>query len=149
MIFFLGRYNCQVFLQQYFTIPATALQANPIFSDGYKGVDLTPFTAKDGCIQIIPVGNGKIEMPEINFSGGNKQWPVQNWDDIEQYSDALKRRIQKVILNVTDYKPVAKFFLGIGTFILLRGLLTKAILSSVERRIYPLGPVKRHGTATG
>ncbi|MEO6631118.1 MAG: hypothetical protein ABIN13_05325, partial [Mucilaginibacter sp.] len=140
--FFLGRYNCQVFLQQYFTIPAEALEANPIFAEGYKGVDLTSFTAKDGSIQIIPVGNGEIKMPDINFSGGNKQWPVQNWDNIEQYSDALKQRIQKVIMNVTDYKPVAKFFLGIGTFILLRGLLTKAILSTMKQEFARWGLLK-------
>ncbi|WP_295801267.1 patatin-like phospholipase family protein [Mucilaginibacter sp.] len=140
--FFLGRYNCQVFLQQYFTIPATGLEANPIFAAGYRGVDLTQFTAKDGSIQILPVGNDEIKMPEINFCGGNKQWPVQNWDAIEQYSGALKSRIQKVILNVTDYKPVAKFFLFIGTFILLRGLLTKAILSTLKEEFTSWGLLK-------
>lgn len=134
--YFLGRYNCQVFLQQYFTIPAAALSINPIFKEGYAGVkDLSPFTAKDGGIQIIPVGNQLLTMPEINFSGGNKKWPEQNWDSIDQYSGALKQRIEKVILNVTAYKPVPKFFLRIGAFILLRGLLAKAILKTVKQEL--------------
>ena len=134
--YFLGRYNCQVFLQQYFTIPAAALSINPIFKEGYAGVkDLSPFTAKDGGIQIIPVGNQLLTMPDINFSGGNKKWPEQNWDSIDQYSGALKQRIEKVILNVTAYKPVPKFFLRIGAFILLRGLLAKAILKTVKQEL--------------
>jgi hypothetical protein len=134
--YFLGRYNCQVFLQQYFTIPAAALSINPIFKEGYAGVkDLSAFTAKDGGIQIIPVGNQPLAMPDINFSGGNKKWPEQNWNSIEQYSGALEQRIQKVILNVTAYKPVAKFFLRIGTFILLRGLLAKAVLKTVKQEL--------------
>jgi len=134
--YFLGRYNCQVFLQQYFTIPAAALSINPIFKEGYAGVkDLSPFTAKDGGIQIIPVGNQLLTMPDINFSGGNKKWPEQNWDSIDQYSGALKQRIEKVILNVTAYKPVPKFFLRIGAFILLRGLLAKAILKAVKQEL--------------
>ncbi|SHM80686.1 patatin-like phospholipase family protein [Mucilaginibacter sp. OK098] len=134
--YFLGRYNCQVFLQQYFTISAASLSINPIFKEGYAGVkDLSPFTAKDGGIQIIPVGNQPLAMPDINFSGGNKKWPEQSWDNIEQYSDALEQRIQKVIMNVTTYNPVAKFFLGIGTFILLRGMLAKAALKTVKQEL--------------
>lgn len=134
--YFLGRYNCQVFLQQYFTIPAAALSINPIFKEGYAGVkDLSPFTAKDGGIQIIPVGNQPLAMPDINFSKGNKKWPEQNWDDIRQYYGALEQRIGKLILNVTAYKPVAKFFLRIGTYVILRSLVAKAILKTVKQEL--------------
>jgi hypothetical protein len=117
--YFLGRYNCQVFLQQYFTIPAAALSINPIFKEGYAGVkDLSPFTAKDGGIQIIPVGNQPMAMP-----------------DIRQYYGALEQRIGKLILNVTTYKPVAKFFLRIGTYVILRSLVAKALLKTVKQEL--------------
>jgi hypothetical protein len=64
--FFLGRGNCERFLREHFTVPADS--KNPIFKDGYKGINPQLFKARDGRRQIIPLFHPeaeKIYMPEF------------------------------------------------------------------------------------
>ena len=43
--YYLGRYNCEIFLRDYFTVTEAALRENAIFRDGYEGADTTLFTS--------------------------------------------------------------------------------------------------------
>ena len=131
--YFLGRHNCKIFLRDYFTIPDRAKNENPIFKAGYQDIDTDKYRSKvDGNWQIIPiVEEVDYTFPQFAFSSGSN-WPVQNWEAISQYSGVLKKRVQALILNLVKYKPVHKFFLWIGTRILLRGMITKAMLATIK-----------------
>lgn len=133
--FFLGRYNCEVFLREYFTIPATDAQVNPIFQKGYEGIPATDFCNKKGERQIIPIVNKNVPVfPNLVFSSGGS-WPKQQSQDIEVYTGALKKRIGAIIMNLVKYKPVSKFFLWIGTWVVLRGMLAKSAMKTVMQEL--------------
>src|SRR5690606_22303428 len=57
--YYLGRFNCEIFLRDYFTVPESALHGNAIFREGYAGVaskDSFSSTATgDKRYQIIPI----------------------------------------------------------------------------------------------
>lgn len=131
--YFLGRYNCKIFLRDYFTIPDSAKNENPIFKAGYEGIDADKYRSQvDRNWQIIPiVDDVDYTFPQLTFSSGSN-WPVLNWAVISKFNSALKRRVQAIILNLVKYKPVHKFFLWIGTRILLRGMIAKAVLGTIK-----------------
>lgn len=131
--YFLGRHNCKIFLRDYFTVPDHAKDENPIFKAGYQGIDTAKYRSEvDGNWQIIPiVGEVDYSFPQFAFSSGSN-WPVQNWEAVSKYSGVLKKRVQALILNLVKYKAVHKFFLWIGTRILLRGMITKAMLATIK-----------------
>jgi hypothetical protein len=131
--YFLGRYNCKIFLRDYFTIPDNAKNENPIFKAGYEGIDSNKYRSQvDHNWQIIPIVNEvDYTFPQLVFSSGSN-WPALNWKVISKFNYALKRRVQSLILNLVKYKPVHKFFLWIGTRILLRGMIAKAVLGIIK-----------------
>ena len=134
--FFLGRYNCKIFLRDYFTIANEYLEDNEIFKEGYKNADQLKFRGKDNSWQIIPIIDDpndlkKYEFPKINFSSG-LDWPKQRWADIEIYTSAMKKRVEKIILNLVSYSRINKFLLFIGTRILIRRLLAKSIMNTIK-----------------
>jgi hypothetical protein len=131
--YFLGRYNCKIFLRDYFTIPDSAKNENPIFKAGYEGINSDQYRSQvDRNWQIIPIVNDvDYTFPQLTFSSGGN-WPAVNWNMVSKFTSALKRRIQSLILNLVKYKPVHKFFLWIGTRILLRGMIAKAVLGTIK-----------------
>lgn len=131
--YFLGRHNCKIFLRDYFTIPDSAKNENPIFKAGYEGIDSAKYRSQvDHNWQIIPiVGEVDYTFPQLTFSSGSN-WPVLNWSAISEFNGALKKRIQAIILNLVKYKPVHKFLLWIGTRILLRGMIARAVLGAIK-----------------
>ncbi len=81
----LGQYNCEQFLRNHFTIPIEKLESHPIFSLGYKGIDLRPYTStRSPSVQIIPVF-GKQQHPI--------EWPVLSHDPISSQKKAIRKRI--------------------------------------------------------
>lgn len=135
--YFLGRFNCEMFLRNYFTIPAEALENNPIFKDGYSGSDKEQFKSEDGKYQIIPIFSArpsKNYFPVPTFSGGT-DWPVISDRKIESFRQPLKRRIQALIMNAVEVKGVNKLLLWIGAKILLNKVLTNAALSSIKESL--------------
>lgn len=51
--FLLGRRNCQLFLQKYFSVPEE--KNNPILSFGYEGIDQFQVPTKDGKSRFLPI----------------------------------------------------------------------------------------------
>ena len=139
--FYLGRYNCEMFLRNYFTIPAKDLDAHPIFSEGYKGIDKRAFKSfHDDAYQIIPIfskiDKGYYPMPV--FSSGN-QWPSVDANMVKQFEPAIKKRIEAILLYAF---PVAGFW----GFILR--LATKWLLSrKIGQKLVELitGSLEKHG----
>lgn len=136
--YYLGRYNCKIFLRDYFTMPASAVAVNPIFRDGYAGIDLSRFTSKvDGSIQIIPVfENVDYTFPIYNFKSGT-DWPTIQGFTITNYNKALKNRIQAIMLNIADLRPGIRFILKLaaGTFLnqLISDKVMKVILGELKK----------------
>jgi predicted acylesterase/phospholipase RssA len=132
--YFLGRYNCKIFLRDYFTIPAAALEQNLIFKNGYQGVDKSKFkSTHDDSYQIIPIVDDKTDytFPDIKFSSGTN-WPSIQNKDIDQYQSAISKRIQAILLNFTPLSSFSKGLLWIGAKILLNRTLTDAALSKIK-----------------
>jgi predicted acylesterase/phospholipase RssA len=142
--YFLGRYNCQVFLRDYFTIPAEAVDANPIFRVGYAGVDRSQFKSTvDGSIQIIPVffPAGQPAFPVYHFTSGTS-WPVQDWKNFSRFEGPLRDRIQAVLLNTKKLSGLNRGLLWAGSRLLLRRMLSDAVLDTIKKELTTWGLVK-------
>lgn len=96
---FLGRFNCETFLRNYFTIPAQALENNKIFRDGYEGINKEQFTSEDGRYQIIPIFSPKPSenyFPIPKFSNGSN-WPVIKERKIEKFRPLVKKGCRRLL----------------------------------------------------
>ena len=104
--FFLGRYNCYIFLRDYFTIPASALTQNPIFREGYHGINIAQFESKNpkmkGQYQIIPIFQ-QMDWPKMKFRSGS-DWPAIPEEDIKSFIPAIGDRAQTMAMNVIEWK---------------------------------------------
>ncbi|NUY79474.1 patatin-like phospholipase family protein [Flavobacterium sp. MAH-1] len=135
--YYLGRYNCEIFLRDYFTVPPEALELNPIFAQGYAGIDKTRFsTMATGEIryQIIPVFSPKPEPGTIKmpiFSGGTN-WPLIKEDEIDKFSKPIKKRIQKIVMNAAEFGWFTSSLLWIGAKVVLNGLLAKKVMQAIK-----------------
>lgn len=130
--YFLGRFNCEIFLRNYFTIPASALQNNTIFKNGYAGIDMTPFRAKDGSIQIIPIfapPAGSFPIP--TFSNGSN-WPVLQEKDIDRFQPMVKQRVQALLIKAVNISGLNKFLLWIGAKVVLNRTISNFVLKTIK-----------------
>jgi hypothetical protein len=135
--YFLGRYNCKIFLRDYFTIPDNAKNQNPIFRDGYMDINDKKYrsTKPENGWQIIPLVEEKdFNFPKIVFSSG-KNWPEQDWFIIEKFRKGLKNRIGTIILNIVKLSPFKKILLWIGTKLLLQGMIANAVLKTIKEEL--------------
>ena len=134
--YYLGRFNCEIFLRDYFTIPEEALTKNPIFRNGYAGIDKEDFkSSKDNSYQIIPIFSprpkeGYFPMPTFS-NGGN--WPVIKEEAIDKLKPHVKRRVQKVILNIVKLSFFNRVLLFIGSKVVLNRMLTDKIIGSIKK----------------
>ena len=135
--YFLGRHNCKIFLRDYFTIADSDKEANPIFAAGYKNITDTKYRSKveTSKWQIIPIVDDDVDytFPKM-FKPYDKNWPVQPPEAIDRYERAMAKRIGSVILNIVKFKPLVKFALVIGLF-LLRRKLARTILGTVKKEL--------------
>jgi len=139
--YYLGRFNCEIFLRDYFTIPEDDLALNPIFTGGYQSVDLKPFRSSDDKkqIQIIPIfterriGDYKFPMP--NFTSGTN-WPTIIERDIDRFSGAIRDRVQKVILNIASWSWIVKAFLFFGSQFVLKRIIANKVLTIIKDSLY-------------
>jgi len=130
--YFLGRFNCEIFLRNYFTIPASALQNNTIFKNGYAGIDMTPFRAKDGSIQIIPIfapPAGSFPIP--TFSNGSN-WPALREKDIDRFQPMVKQRVQALLIKAVNISGLNKFLLWIGAKVVLNRTISNFVLKTIK-----------------
>lgn len=136
--YFLGKYNCEMFLRKYFTIPEEALESNPIFAEGYSGVDKSKYVIEcpDGkrTYPIIPIF--KPEEPAAVFPiptfscGGN--WPKVSEDFINRYEKPIKKRAEKIILNIVKLSSSTLLFLKIGSFVVINKIISKKVINTIK-----------------
>ena len=139
--YYLGRFNCEIFLRDYFTIPVDAIEQNPIFREGYSNVSINNFSSNatgEKRVQIIPIFTppkppGTFLMPK--FSGGTN-WPVLHEKDIDRFEKPLKRRIEKVIMNVADLGGITGALVWAGTQIVLNRMLARKVLTVIKNSLY-------------
>jgi predicted acylesterase/phospholipase RssA len=138
--FYLGRYNCEIFLRDYFTIPEDAITKNPIFAEGYKGIDKSLYSSKfdKTKYQIIPIfttRDPKNEFPIPTFScGGN--WPKISENSINDYEKPIKNRVEKILLNIIKLKSSTLFLLKIGSFLFLNKVIAKKVVNSIKGSLH-------------
>ncbi|HEX8561770.1 MAG TPA: patatin-like phospholipase family protein [Flavobacterium sp.] len=143
--YYLGRYNCEIFLRDYFTVPVEALTKNPIFRDGYSTVTQLDHYCSKGTrelrYQIIPIftphpPQGTFPMPK--FSGGTT-WPVLSEKTIDNFEKPVRRRVEKVILNVASLNKGTGLLLLAGARIVLNKLFARKVLSAIKDSLYKWG----------
>lgn len=132
--FYLGRFNCEMFLRNYFTVPASALENNPIFRDGYNGVDKSKFQAKDGSFPIIPVFTPQSKFALPVFSSGSN-WPVMKESEIDRYRPAVSRRVEALIMNFAKLKWYNRILLKMGSILLLNRVLTNKAMTAIKQSL--------------
>ncbi len=136
--YFLGRYNCKIFLRDYFTVPGSALDNNPIFKDGYANVNRDDFksTAPNGGYQIIPVFSDATDytFPDFKFdvSSPDPNWPVIQQSDIDQYQGQLKSRFQAIVMNMADLNWLTKGLLWVGAKVMLNNFITNKVIKTIK-----------------
>lgn len=140
--YYLGKHNCEMFLRKHFIIPEEALEANPIFAEGYKDVDKSQYViiAPDGkrSYPIIPIFKAESSTdtdPIPTFScGGN--WPKVSESFIDSYEKPIKNRAEKIILNIVKLSPSTLFFLKIGSFVVLNKVISKKVMHSIKDALH-------------
>ena len=139
--YYLGRYNCEIFLRDYFTIPKEDIARNPIFTEGYKDIDLTRYQSlKDPKqVQIIPIftkrREGDYRFPMPKFTSGTN-WPTIKEEDIDRFSGAIRDRVQKVILNISSWSWIVKALLFFGSQFILKRLIANKVLTVIKDSLY-------------
>lgn len=135
--YFLGRFNCEKFLRTYFTISEAALNANPIFSEGYKNVDKNLYKTEKGTYQIIPIFSPappKDHLPLPVFSSGTK-WPVMQDKTVEAFRPMIKDRVQTLILNLVKLSGITKALMWIGAKVVLNRTITNAAMGTIKKSL--------------
>ena len=135
--YFLGRFNCETFLRNYFTIPAEAVENNEIFKKGYEGVDKERFKGNGNTYQIIPIFSQQPAghyFPIPTFSNGSN-WPVIEDKQVEQLRGKVQKRVQVLLLNAADLKGFNKLLLWIGGRILLNKQITNWFMNRVKKSL--------------
>lgn len=134
--YFLGRFNCELFLRDYLTISEEALSNNPIFRDGFAGVNKEAFASKRkaGHYQIIPIfsphpSDNAFPLPQ--FSSGTN-WPVIEEKQIDAFEPGVRNRVQALLMNAVKLKGLEKFLVWIGTKVVLNRLLTRKAIETVK-----------------
>jgi hypothetical protein len=135
--YFLGRYNCKIFLRDYFTVPENALENNEVFKQGYAGIDRELYKSqKDGGYQIIPVFADTTDytFPDFKFKSGTN-WPTIQNADIDKYQDALKSRVKVVLPNLLSLSGVLKSILSVAGFLGLYNKVTNAVIDKIKSEL--------------
>lgn len=132
--YFLGRYNCEMFLRNYFTVPADSLKNNPIFSEGYEGVDITSFKSfQSNSYQIIPIFKpyqiGYYPMPIFN---SGTQWPTVKSTMIHAYEPAIKKRVEALLMYALPLSGFWKMVLMIASRLFLNKQVTQKITGMIK-----------------
>lgn len=124
--YFLGRRNCQYFLQEWFTIPADT--TNPIFTQNYTPEAIERFKAKNGHLPIIPDTNRKIDGTEEK----PLYWPKIEERIVNSWEKLFKERLKAVVFKLADLRNLDKFLLKVGYSILIGRKLTDAIMKMIS-----------------
>ncbi|HEX8315203.1 MAG TPA: patatin-like phospholipase family protein, partial [Flavisolibacter sp.] len=137
--YFLGRFNCELFLRDYFTISEEAMNANGIFKNGYAGINKEGFASKrkEGQYQIIPIFSPHPPddyFPVPKFSCG-KNWPVIAEEKIDAFRPLVKKRVQVLLMNTVKLKGIKKFLVWIGAKVVLNGMLADKAMNTIKKSL--------------
>jgi len=136
--YFLGRFNCEIMLRNYFIIPESSLSKNDIFRDGYQGIDRSKFCViqdEKKYYPIIPIfEERRDEFPIPEFSSGSN-WPVIRNKEIEEFDPQLRKRAQAILLNIVKLNPRSKFWLRIGTRVILNRMLSNTAMNTIKKAL--------------
>lgn len=142
--YYLGRYNCEVFLRDYFVVPEADMIANPIFREGYQGIDVKDYVSVyEGkrSYPIIPLFTDRTpanELPMPTFSAGTN-WPKTKTAVIDAFKDPMKVRIEKLLLNVTKLSKFNNFLVLAGARIVLNRTLANMIQNTIKKSLNDWG----------
>lgn len=135
--FFLGRANCEQFLRERFVIPKGC--TNPIFAEGYEGIDEGDFCCSKGNRQIIPIFKEKGDKYMPGFTLDNlvrSDWPTKNENHVELYKKHIRRRVEKLsrifIKDVDSWQVrlALKSWVGMG---IIKKLVTNAFFKAIKK----------------
>jgi len=133
--YFLGRFNCKIFLKDYFTVPETALENNPIFKKGYDIEGKNQFQSRksESDYQIIPIflGEEDLKFPEIPFKNG-QSWPVWDEKEVNAYTKPIRKRVRAFLLNTVSLNWFNKFLILAGAYLVLDRTITDGILGKIK-----------------
>lgn len=134
--YFLGRYNCKIFLRDYFTLSERSLEKNEIFKNGYANADIDKHRSKkDGSIQIIPVFDDvDYTFPDFKFSSGSN-WPAITQADIDVFRKPLRGRADALIMNIKKFGMWTKALIWVGVKVVLGGLLADAVITGITNSL--------------
>src|SRR5690606_35622534 len=136
--YFLGRANCEKFLRDHLTVP---LSSNNIITRGYmhmSGSQRERYYATvdpgEPRLPIIPVLTERSKKYLPVFSSGT-DWPVIGRKSIEQYRAPIKKRVESLMMNLTDYNLFTWIALAAGSRIVLRRKITGAIMDALKESL--------------
>ena len=129
--YFLGRANCEKFLRDHFTVPAN--NTNEIFVTGYSGIiNKSQFTSMtDHGLQIIPIFTERQSEPYMPTFSNRKQWPSVTRNYISSYRKLIAARIEKLLLNFTNYSIIDKMLLWLGAKVLLNRKISNTLIDKI------------------
>jgi hypothetical protein len=136
--YFLGRANCEKFLRDHFTVPADSTN---LITAGYASLseeEKKPFcsnTDEGRTYPIIPVFAPRTNGKYLPVFSSGIDWPVQNKKFIDRYEGKVRDRVDALIMNMADYKPLTKVLLKIGAWVVLNRKLAGAALDAVKKSL--------------
>lgn len=136
--YFLGRFNCEIMLRNYFVIPESALSKNDIFREGYQGIERSRFCViqdEKKYYPIIPIfEERRKEFPIPIFSSGSN-WPFIKNKEVEQFRSQIKKRAQAILLNIVKVNASYKFLLYIGARVVLNRMLGNTAMNTIKKAL--------------
>lgn len=139
--YYLGRYNCEIFLRDHFTVPSSVLESNPIFKDGYQNVpDKEKYRSSKASetgevyYQIIPVFTEREGFKIPVFSSGSN-WPVIKEKEIDRFDKPLRKRVEKILLNMMELKGISRPLMYIGAKVVINRLASRKLLDTIKNSL--------------
>lgn len=136
--YFLGRANCEKFLRDHFTVPASSTN---LITEGYahlseaEKASYYSKTYEHAELPIIPVLAPRSTEKYLPIFSGGTDWPTREGRDIDRFHGDLQKRTQAVLMNIADYNTVTKALLWIGAKVVLNRKLADAALGTIRKSL--------------
>jgi len=136
--YFLGRANCEKFLRDHFTVPADSTN---LITAGYTSLSeeekkqFRSNTDEGRTYPIIPIFAPRTQGKYLPTFSSGTNWPVQNKKFIDNYEGKVRKRVDALIMNLSNYKPLTKFLVKIGAWVVLNRKLARVALDSVKESL--------------
>jgi predicted acylesterase/phospholipase RssA len=137
--YFLGRANCEKFLRDHFTVPASSRN---LVTKGYANLSeeqrkkYYSHSTGDVSLPIIPVLVPRSDHKYLPVFDCGMDWPVVKEHAIDRFKRNTQRRVYALIMNLTKYKWWMRAFLSIGAWAVLKRRLAKVALTLIKQSLY-------------